>query len=190
MSHSIPGLPGLPYRTATLASRKPTRFDFRPDSAGRAAMAAALGLIELPAFRLSGEFRPVGKRDFDLVATLSAEAVQPCSVTLAPVPCSLTEPVHRRFVADYALPEGEEVEMGDDETDPLPEVIDLAEVAVEALALALPLYPRAPGVELGEAVFAAPGVAPLADTDLKPFAGLSALAEKLKKPESDPSAEG
>ena len=190
MSQTIPELPGLPYRTAALATRKPTRFDFRPDAAGRAAMAAALGLIELPAFRLSGEFRPVGRHDFDLVAELTAQAVQPCSVTLAPVPCSLTDRVHRRYVADHVEPEGDEVEMVDDETEPLPEVIDLAEVAVEALALALPLYPRAPGAELGEAVFAAPGVAPLAETDLKPFAGLSALAEKLKKADSGPSSEG
>lgn len=190
MSHNSPALPSLPYRTATLASRKPTRFDFRPDAEGRAAMAAALDLIALPAFRLSGEFRPVGKRDFDLVATLTAEAVQPCSVSLAPVPCTLNDGVHRRYVADYVAPEGDEVEMTDDETDALPEVIDLAEVAVEALALALPLYPRAAGAELGEAVFAAPGVAPLADTDLKPFAGLAALADKLKKPDSEPSAGG
>jgi hypothetical protein len=43
---------------------------------------------------------------------------------------------------------------------------------------------------LGEAVFAPPGVTPLGDTDLKPFAGLSALADKLKKPDSEPTSEG
>ena len=178
------------FITRTLASRKPTRFDLRPDASARAEMAAALGLLDLPSLRLRGEIRPVGRQDFDLVADLNADAVQPCSVTLAPVPCTLSEPVHRRFVADYTAPEGDEVEMIDDETDPLPEVIDLTEIALEALALALPPYPRAPGAELGEAVFAGPGVIPLADTDLKPFAGLAALAGKLKKPDSDPSEQG
>jgi uncharacterized metal-binding protein YceD (DUF177 family) len=62
-------------------------------------------------------------------------------------------------------------------------VIDVAALGIEALALALPLYPRAPGAAFGEAVFAAPGVAPLTSESLRPFAGLASLAEKLKKPE-------
>ena len=65
----------------------------------------------------------------------------------------------------------------------MPESIDVAAIGIEALALALPLYPRARGAEFAEAVFAAPGVAPLKSEDLKPFAGLAALADKLKKPE-------
>jgi len=180
----------LRFVTKSLAARKPTRFDFCPDAPARAAMAAALGLIDVAALRLQGELRPVGRHDFDLVAELTARAIQPCSVTLAPVPCSLHEPVHRRFSVEYTAPEGDEVEMADDETDPLPEVLDIAEIAAEALALALPQYPRAPGAELGEAVFAGPGVAPLSDTDLRPFSGLAALAEKLKKPSSGSSSEG
>lgn len=182
--------PELRFVTKTLAARKPTRFDFYPDAPARAAMATALGLIEVLALRLTGELRPVGRHDFELVADLTARAVQPCSVTLAPVPCTLSEAVHRRFVADFATPEGDEVEMGDEETDPLPEILDIAEIATEALALALPQYPRAPGVELGEAVFAGPGVAPLSDADLRPFSGLAALAAKLKKPDSGSSSGG
>lgn len=178
-------MPTMAFRTQTLPTRKPTRFDFRPNVQERAAIAAALGLIELPGLTLKGEIRPVGRHDFDLVAEMTASAVQPCSVTMAPVPCKLVEPVHRRFVADPVVPEAEEVEMLDDEVDPLPEVIDVAAIAAEALALALPLYPRAPDVALGTAVFAPPGVTPLSDDVLKPFAGLAALAEKLKKPDSD-----
>lgn len=168
------------FRVAALSSRKPTRFDLRPDRAARAAMAAALGLISLPAFRLKGEIVPQGARDFTLQARLEAEAVQPCSVTLAPVPVTLREEVLRRYVADWQEPEGVEVEMPeDDSAEPLPEVIDLGTVAEEALALALPLYPRAPGAELGEAVFAPPGAEPIREADLKPFASLAALKDKL-----------
>lgn len=183
-------LPSHPLRTQSLSNRKPTRFDLAPDAAGRAAIAAALGLLELPALRLKGELRPVGRQDFDLVAELVASAVQPCSLTLAPVPSEIREEISRRYLAEMATPEGDEVEMADPDTDPLPEVIDLAAIAAEALALALPLYPRAAGASLGEAVFAPPGVAPIKAEDLKPFAGLSALAEKLKKPDSDPSEQG
>lgn len=68
----------------------------------------------------------------------------------------------------------------DDTQEALPEVIDAASVAIEALALALPMYPRAPGVELGEAVFTEPGKAALREGDLKPFAGLAGLVLKPK----------
>jgi uncharacterized metal-binding protein YceD (DUF177 family) len=68
----------------------------------------------------------------------------------------------------------------DDSTEALPEVIDAVTVVVEALALALPLYPRAAGVELGEAVFTEPGLAPLREGDLKPFAALAGLVLKAK----------
>ena len=97
------------------------------------------------------------------------------------MPAKVEEPVLRRYLADYAAPQGDEVEITEDESEPLPEVIDIAAVAVEALALALPAWPRAPGAELGEAVFAEPGVAPMRQADLNPFAGLASLAERLKK---------
>lgn len=183
-------LPSLPLRSAQLSARKPTRFAFRPDADGRRAIADALGLIDLAFLSFEGELRPSGRSDFVLEAQLSAKAVQPCSITLAPVPARIDEKVRRRFEADYHPPEAEEAEMVDDETEALPDVIDLAAIAAEALALALPLYPRAAGVELGEAVFAAPGATPLAEPDLKPFAGLAGLAERLNKPDSGSSSEG
>ena len=169
------------YRSAALSSRKPTRFDLRATEAERQALANDLGLIDLPAFRLKGEIRPVGRNDFELAAHLDADAVQPCSVTLSPVPAKLSEDIRRLYIADWHDPEGDEVEMPEDDSqEPLPEVIDLLDVARESLALALPLYPRAAGVALGEAVFAGPGTAPLRDDDLKPFAGLAALKAKLE----------
>ncbi len=183
------GLPSQTFRSSSLSARKPTRFAFRPEAEARAAIAAALDLIDLPALSFVGEIRPIGRQDFVLEAQLTARAVQPCSVTLAPVPCRIDDAVRRRFDADFKAPEAEEAEMVDDEVEPLPEVLDIAAIAAEALALALPLYPRAPGAELGEAVFAAPGTKPLAEADLKPFAGLADLAARLKKPDSDPSAQ-
>lgn len=169
-----------PLRSATLPTRKPTRFDLRPDRTQRQWIAGQLGLLDLPALRFTGEIRPEGRADFVLTATLSAEAVQPCSITLAPVTSQLTEEVRRRYIAEWQDPDADEVEMPEDDSqEPLPETIDLAMVAIEALELALPLYPRAEGAELGEAVFAAPGTAPLKDEDLRPFAGLAALKSRL-----------
>jgi uncharacterized metal-binding protein YceD (DUF177 family) len=176
-----PELPlSLPFRVAALPTRKPTHFSLTPDPSRRAAIAEALDLLELPKFTFKGELRPLGRHDFVLEATLIASVVQPCSVTLAPVPARIEEKVVRRYLADFVFPEGDEVEMPeDDTTEPLPDVIDVGQVALEALALALPLYPRAEGVELGTAVFTAPGAEPIKDEDVKPFAGLAALKDKL-----------
>lgn len=180
---TTPSEPPLSHRlrTATLPSRKPTRFDLRPDAQTRATIAAHLGLLDLPALRFKGEIRPAGRQDFLLEAELTATVVQPCSVTLAPVPAEIAEPVRRLFLADWQEPEGDEVEMPEDDSqEPLPETIDLGAIALEALELALPLYPRAPDAALGEAVFAPPGAAPLRDEDIKPFASLAALRDRLK----------
>ena len=169
-----------PMRSGALPTRKPTRFDLAPDAPTRAAIAQALGLLDLPRLRMKGEVRPSGARDFVLEAHLDAVVVQPCSVTLAPVRSTLSEPVLRRYLADWVDPDGDEAEMPeDDSTEALPEVIDLGAVAVEALVLALPLYPRAGGAEFTGVVATPEGAAPIVDADLKPFAGLAALKDRL-----------
>lgn len=180
------------FRTGGLSPRKPTRFSYSPDAGGRAVLAEDLGLIALHRLDLTGEIRPAGRDELVLEATLTATVDQACSITLAPVPAKLSETIRRRYVAGLDLPEGDEVEMPeDDSVEPMPEVIDLAEITAEALALALPQYPRAPGVEFAQGLHAADGVTPLSDADLKPFAGLQGLAAKLagkREPGSDQDA--
>lgn len=176
-----PPLPSQPYRSATLGSRKPTRFTFAPEAQDRKAIATALGLLDLPKMYVKGEILPVGRHDYTVKAELAASVVQSCIISLVPVTTQLRDQIERRYIRDYQEPEADEMEiLADDDSEPLPEVIDVAAIAIEALTLALPLYPRAPGAALGEAVFADPGVEPLKDVELKPFAGLAALAEKLK----------
>jgi uncharacterized metal-binding protein YceD (DUF177 family) len=171
----------LPFRVASLSPRKPTRFDIVASPDQRAALAQELGLSKVDSLTFKGEIRPSGKRDFMVVADLQARIVQPCSISLVPVKTVISEQVQRTFLADFVVPDGIELEMqdGDDAIEPLPEVIDAGFVATEALALAVPLYPRAPGAELGDMAVTEPGVAPLRDGDLKPFAGLAALKAKL-----------
>jgi uncharacterized metal-binding protein YceD (DUF177 family) len=170
-----------PLRVAQLPARKPLRFDLAPDAPARAALAAELGLIQLPKLRLKGQIMADGSRDFVLTARLEAEIVQPCIITLAPVPSRIAEDVTRRYVRDWQEPEADEVEMPEDDSiEPLPDVIDLGDVLAEALSLALPLYPRAEGAELGAVDHAPPGADPITDADLKPFAGLAALKQRLE----------
>ena len=177
-----------PLRIAALAARKPTRFRLEADAAQRAVIAQDLGITALAALSFKGELRPLRSRDWELVADLVAEVEQPCSVTLVPVRTAISEKVERRYLADMPEPEADEIEMPtDDSQEALPAVIDPAAVAVEALALALPMYPRAPQAELGEAVFAADGVQPLRDEDLRPFSALASLAQKLESGQKDGS---
>ena len=115
---------------------------------------------------------------------------QSCVVTLAPVPAEVAEDVSRLYLADWVAPEAEEYEIPEDDSqEALPEVIDIAEVLREALALALPPWPRAEGADLGEAVFAPPGETPLTEEALKPFAGLANLLKRDDKPD-DASGNG
>jgi uncharacterized metal-binding protein YceD (DUF177 family) len=176
----------LPFRVAALSPRKPTRFDLVATPDQCRALAQELGLSKVESLSFKGEIRPMGKHDFGIVADLSARIVQPCSITLKPVKTAISESVRRTYLADFVVPEGDEVEMLVDETiEALPDVLDVGFVATEALVLAIPLYPRAPGAELGDAAFAEPGVAPLQDGDLKPFAGLAALKARLDGQKGD-----
>ena len=120
----------------------------------------------------AGRLWPEGD-DWRLEAELGATVVQPCVVTLAPVTTRIDRPVTRRYLAHMPAPGPGETEMPEDETaEPLPGAVDLDAVMIEALALALPDYPRAAGAELGEAVYTEPGKTPLTDEAARPFAGL------------------
>lgn len=144
-----------------------------------------LALLDLQKLRFGGKLTPRGKSDWVLSAELGASATQACVVTLDPVKTRIDSPVSRVFTSKWEEPDPDSVsEMdGDVESEPVSEIIDLAAIAVEALALALPLYPRTSDAGLDAAVFSEPGIKPMTDEDTKPFAGLAALKEKLEKDE-------
>ncbi len=170
-------------RVADLPQNSPTSFDMRPGAAAMAALAAELGLTGLRKLRFSGELRASGKRDWTLKAKLGATVVQDCVVTLEPVTTRIDVPVERLFSADLSTPDDEEeTEVPeDDSVEPLGSHIDPFEVMTEALALAVPDYPRKPDADLGEAVFTEPGQKAMTQEDTKPFAGLANLRDQLKK---------
>lgn len=181
MTHDAPPARfGPVIRVAELAPGQSREILVEPDAETRAAIAEALELLELRKLRLEGRLAPLGKRDWRLTAHLGATVVQPCVVTLAPVTTRIEEDIARNWIRDFEIPEGDEVEIPEAvEDEPLGHEIDIGTVMVEALALALPDYPRAEGAELGDAAYAEPGVKPMSDDDAKPFAGLAALRDKL-----------
>jgi uncharacterized metal-binding protein YceD (DUF177 family) len=167
------------WRPTEITARRGVAIDVAPEAAAREALAAELGILGIPELRLTGQLSPEGSHDFRLDARMRAVVVQECVVTLAPVRTAIDEPVLRRFLADMPEPSGDEVEMPeDDSVEPLGAVIDLNLVLREALALALPPYPRAPEAATPGAA-AGDADAPADDPDRqRPFAGLSALLGK------------
>lgn len=124
--------------------------------------------------RFRGGLRAVGR--------LAATVVQPCVVTAEPVTQEIDEPVDRVFLPASQRPRehepGAEIFVDLESEDP-PDYIeghelDLTELLVETLALAIDPYPRAPGASLES-----PDVAP-DDVETSPFARLKEL-----KPRSD-----
>lgn len=174
----------LRLRVAGLSTRAATSFDLRPGPQLQRDIAVELGLRGLRKARLTGDVRPEG-RGWRLQAHLGATVVQDCVVTLGPVTTRIDEPVLRRYLPDVGQPaadSGEEVEMpADDSIEPLPREIDLVAVLQEALALALPAYPRAEGAGPGDAGCgpAGPENPDAQAIDASPFAALAGLRDKL-----------
>ncbi|MBT8455722.1 MAG: DUF177 domain-containing protein [Rhodobacteraceae bacterium] len=168
-------------RVADLAKSRDLAFTLQPDAQWREAIASMIGIPAVRKLRFAGRLRPLGKADWQLEADLGATVVQPCIVTLEDVASRIDEEVERVFLAEMPeLPDAAEVEMPEDDTvEALGDVIDLEQVMIEALALALPLYPRTKDAALETAAFTEPGGTPMTDEDARPFAGLKALRDKL-----------
>lgn len=176
----------LPFRVSDLRTRKPHRFHLRPEAAARAELATALGISAVRKLEFKGHMQAEGRHDWRLEGTLGATVVQPCVITAEPVTTRIDVPVLRRFLRDMPEPDTAEAEMPEDDTlEALGDEIDPGTVMAEALALALPDYPRAAGAELSQAAFTPPGAAVLEDSRPNPFAALAAL-KPGKAPEETP----
>ena len=177
-------LPTHSIRLAGLPTRKRSHFTIEPDSDARKALARALDVLQIKKLKFEGALIPTGRRDWRIEAKLGATVSQACVVTLDPVTTRIDEDVSRRYLAEVAEIEAAEIEMPeDDNIDLLPDSLDVAQVMIEALSLALPAYPRVEGADLEQVNFSKPGTAAMTDDDAKPFAGLSSLKEALEKRE-------
>ena len=173
-------------RIADLNERRPTRFELMFDAAQIRQFAEELDLISLKKLRFKGEVTAKGRDQWELTADLGVTVQQNCVISFVPVTTRIDEKITRRYVPEAIfeqVAEDEEIAeaSGDDAMDILPSEIHLLDVFLETLVLALPNYPRAEGVELGERVFSEDGIKPMRDADAKPFAGLAALKEKMEK---------
>lgn len=166
-------------RVAHLNARAGNPVALAPDAAARTAIADDLGLLDLPALSFDGTITAQGADSWALEGQLRARITQACVVTLAPVETKIDDTVRRIFTPHLTPPEDEEIEMPDDALEPLGAFIDAGAVMVEALALALPLYPRAPDAALPASVAAETDTGTGTDGETrKPFAGLADLLKR------------
>lgn len=149
------------------------------DAAARAAIARRLALVSLDRFEVEAEVRAVAG-GLGLRGTVRAELVQACAATDLPVPVTVAEPFDLKYLRDIGpIHPEEEIELGEEEIDTLPlehDRVDVGEVAVQTLSLALDPYPRHPDAER---ILAEKGV--LSEEQAGPFAALAALKAKAER---------
>jgi len=175
-------------RVADLSASGTNAFDLSPNAETRGQISDRLGLLELRKLRFTGEIVAQAARDWRLQGEIGATVVQPCVATLEPVTTRLDQPVQRLYLADFEQPTAPEAEMPEDESqEALGAEIDLDLLMEEALALALPLYPRIDASDPVSFQTTEPGRAAMTDDDAKPFAGLAALKAQLGPQDPDKS---
>ncbi|WP_246022502.1 YceD family protein [Pararhodobacter zhoushanensis] len=161
----------MPLRVSDLSARGGLSFRLTPTPEARAALAEELGILKIRKLSFQGSLRADGRNDWRLEGTLGATVLQACVVSAEPVSTRIDTAVTRHFVRDMPEPTGAEYEIPEDDSlEPLGPVIDPGAIMVEALALALPDYPRADGAEVPDSA-----VAEMEDIRPNPFAALAAL---------------
>ena len=146
-----------------------------------------IDLLSLKKVSLTGHLSPLDKDKWTLKAELKATVKQKCVVTLKPVQTIVNETVNRTFSPLEAQKSSDLLDDGvsqvffDDTLQEFNDTIDLLEVIFEELTLLLPLYPKFDGAKLDSYIITEPGKKPLSEKNLKPFAQLSELKDKLGK---------
>ena len=169
-----------PVPVATLPRNRPHPVDIRPDREEMASIATFMRIEDLRDLRFKGEIAAEADDGWVITAKLTALAVQACVISLEPVEQKISETVTRHYLPEDLI--GDEIDLDpdtDDDPDPVGDNLDPGHLALEVLALALDPYPRSPDAETVPTYAAPPGINPMSDDDVKPFAGLAALKAKL-----------
>ncbi|MEN3973584.1 DUF177 domain-containing protein [Emcibacter sp. SYSU 3D8] len=154
-------------------------IEISPSDAERDAIARRLDLLAVADFAVRGRLDPLRRgRSAIFNGRMTAALTQRCIITGDPVDAAIDEEIHVRLLTEDESDKRTEVEIDADEDDlEIAEegIVDLGEICVQYLAIALDPYPRAPGAQapaLPEEVDSADVVKP------NPFAVLKKLKDK------------
>ena len=175
-------------RFSDINQAKSFEFNLTLSSEKVSKLIARLDLVNLRKVSLIGKLSPLSSKEWSLKAELRATVKQKCVITFKPVQTVINETINRTF-SPLAL-QNASTDHSDDGISPVTfddslqefsDEIDLAEIIFEELLLILPLYPKFEDAELGVYTVTEPGAEQLKNENLKPFAQLSELKEKLLK---------
>jgi uncharacterized metal-binding protein YceD (DUF177 family) len=151
---------------------KAVHYKLAADEAQRAGLAKRFALLALDA--LTAEVA-LSRDDQGIFATgnLSAELMQACVASGAPVPESVAESFALRFIAETDHEPNAEIELREEDCDTIfhdGRTVDLGEAVAQTLGLAIDPYPRSPNAD---AALKKAGVK--GEHEAGPFAALAAL---------------
>ena len=173
-------------RFSEINQSKPFDFHLILSSKENSELTKRLDLFNIKKVSFKGILYPQSLDKWSLKAELRATVKQKCVITFKPVKTIVYETVSRTF-SPLASQNANETD-DDDGTSPvifddtlqeLNDDIDLAEIIFEELILILPTYPKSEGAELDYYSVTEPGIKPLSDENLKPFAELSEFKNRL-----------
>ena len=175
-------------RFSEINQSKPFEFHLKLSNQKTSELIERLDLLNIKKISFMGKLYPLSLNEWNLKAELRATVKQKCVISFKPVQTIVHETINRTF-SPSAIQNASEVD-DDDGTSPVifddtlhefNDEIDLAEIIFEELTLLLPLYPKLKGAKLGLYSVTEPGARPLNEENLKPFAQLSELKDKLLK---------
>lgn len=142
----------LPVTLSAVPAQGQT-FDLAAEPAALAAIAERLAIPA--AERLSGRiFIAPEPGGFRLSGRVSATLSRVCVVTLAPLAEVVDEPFDLRFASAGAADDAVDLTLDEDSPEPLDgDSLDIAEILVQQLALAMSPYPRRPDASFEAAEF-------------------------------------
>ena len=174
-------------RFSEINQSKPFEFHLILSSQKISELIERLDLLNIKKVSLAGILSPISINEWRLKAELRATVKQKCVISFKPVQTIVHEKINRNFSPSALQSSYQEDDDGtspvifDDTLHEFNDEIDLADIIFEELTLILPLYPRFEGTELGSYSVTEPGAKPLNEENLKPFAQLSELKDKLIK---------
>lgn len=157
---------------AAFADGRTVTLEVEADEAERAALARRFAIPGVESLTARLEARQLITGDILVEGTVSADVVQECVVTLEPVPAHLETTLSQRFT-HRPVSEDEEDENEDPPEPVVDDAIEVGEIIVQNVSLALDPYPRAPGV-------AFEGMDDEAGQPTGPFAALARLRQAGK----------
>jgi uncharacterized metal-binding protein YceD (DUF177 family) len=179
---ALPPNPDLEFSFPLDATQIPTLgrdYDLTAREVDRTRIAKRIGVLEVKSLTAKVHIGPASGGLIEVKGEFKADLVQACVVTLEPVADVIGEVFELLFTRQTPKPKlalEVEIDDGDDPPEVLHgDVLDLGEVVVEQLVLAVNPYPRAPGAEFKPRLIGE-SEAPIAT--VSPFAALAKLKTK------------